>query len=527
MLERGDNMEIEIIPARPVFTNPIEGKTIKKRVAAYARVSTDNEEQETSFEGQQTYYTNLIKTNPTYEFVGIYADDGISGTMIEKRAEFKRMIKDALDGKIDLILTKSISRFARNTVDTLTTVRALKEKGVEVFFEKEKISSLASSGELMLTILSSLAQEESRSISENVKIGKRWQMKEGKFTFTHTSFLGFKKCDDGYTIDEEGAEIVRTIYRLFLYDGKSYSYIAKYLNEMGKRTARGNEFKVNNILSILTNEKYKGDCILQKTYSADFLTHKMKKNDGVLPQYHLKGCLPQIIRPEEWELAQSEVERRKQMGQGKSISDVFSSKLVCGDCGGFLGRKVWHSNDAYRSYVYMCNHKYEKKRKCDCPTLKEEDIKNSFLKAFSIAKSDESVIEDLEMAINLLSDNKDEEDEITKIDAELQVVAKLVQEHIDKNTKVQQDQKEYQRIYDEFKERYDGLKEKRKATFKKIASRTVAIQHIKEMIDALNKKDLISVVFDERHFNTLIDRGIVLHDGTIEWHFKCGKIIRF
>ena len=525
MLERGDNMEIEIIPARPIMCNPIEGKVIKKRVAAYARVSTDNEEQETSFEGQQTYYTNLIKSNPGYEFVGIYADDGISGTMIEKRAEFKRMIKDALDGKIDLILTKSISRFARNTVDTLTTVRALKEKGVEVFFEKEKISSLASSGELMLTILSSLAQEESRSISENVKIGKRWQMKEGKFTFTHTTFLGFKKCDDGYTIDENGAEIVKTIYRLFLYDGKSYSYIAKYLNETGKRTAKGNEFKVNNIISILTNEKYKGDCILQKTYSADFLTHKMKKNDGVLPQYHLKGCLPQIIKPEVWELAQSEVESRKQMGQGKSISDVFSSKLVCGDCGGFLGRKVWHSNDTYRSYVYVCNHKYGKKRKCDCPTMKEDVIKNSFLKAVSLVKQDENAIEDLELAINMLSDNRAEEDEIVKIDTEMQVVARLVQEHVDKNTKVQQDQKEYQKIYDEFIERYDTLKAKRKAAYKKIANRAVAIQHIENMIEFLKKESFITAVFDERYFTMLIDRGIVLHDGTIEWHFKCGKII--
>ena len=519
-------MEIEIIPARPTFTNPIEGKVVKKRVAAYARVSTDSDEQETSFEGQQTYYTNLIRSNPTYEFVGIYADDGITGTMIEKRAEFKRMIKDALDGKIDLILTKSISRFARNTVDTLTTVRSLKEKGVEVFFEKEKISSLASSGELMLTILSSLAQEESRSISENVKIGKRWQMKEGKFTFTYTSFLGFKKCDKGYTIDQDGAEIVRTIYRLFLYDGKSYSFIANYLNKTGKRTAKGNEFKVNNIISILTNEKYKGDCILQKTYSADFLTHKMKKNNGVLPQYHLKGCLPQIIRPEEWELAQSEVESRKQMGQGKSISDVFSSKLVCWDCGGFLGRKVWHSNDAYRSYVYVCNHKYGKKKKCDCPTLKEEDIKNSFVKAISSIAADETIIEDLELAINILSDNTAEEDEIVKIDAELQVVAKLVQEHIDKNTKVQQDQKEYQRVYDEFVERYDALKAKRKAVYKKIANRTVTIQHIKNMIEFLNKENLISVVFDERHFTTLIDHGVVSHDGTIEWHFKCGKTVR-
>ena len=519
-------MEIEIIPARPIISNPIEGKLLKKRVAAYARVSTDNEEQETSFEGQQTYYTNLIKSNPAYEFVGIYADDGISGTMIEKRAEFKRMIKDALDGKIDLILTKSISRFARNTVDTLTTVRALKEKGVEVFFEKEKISSLASSGELMLTILSSLAQEESRSISENVKIGKRWQMKEGKFTFTHTSFLGFKKCDDGYTIDEDGAEIVRTIYRLFLNDGRSYSYIAKYLNEMGKRTARGNEFKVNNILSILTNEKYKGDCILQKTYSADFLTHKMKKNDGVLPQYHLKGCLPQIIRPDEWELAQFEVENRKQMGQGKSISDVFASKLVCGDCGGFLGRKVWHSNDAYRSYVYMCNHKYGNKRKCDCPTLKEEDIKNSYVKAASLLLTDESVIEDLELAIKMLSDNKVEEDEMVKIDAELQIVAKLAQEHIDKNTKVQQDQKEYQRIYDEFVERYDALKARRKVLESTIAKRGAAIKHTQNMIEFLKKESLISVVFDESHFKQLIDRGVVMHDGTIEWHFKCGKTIK-
>lgn len=226
----------------------------KRRVAAYARVSTDSDEQLSSYEAQVDFYTRHIQSNPEWEFVNVYTDEGISGTNTKKREGFNRMVADALDGRIDLILTKSISRFARNTVDTLTTVRKLKEKNVEVYFEKENIYTLDAKGEMMITIMSSLAQEESRSISENVTWGKRRSMEEGKFSLAYKCFLGYEKGEDGLPqIVEEEARIVRKIYQMFL-DGKTVRTIADYLTGQGIPTPRGKEkWPVSTIISILTN----------------------------------------------------------------------------------------------------------------------------------------------------------------------------------------------------------------------------------------------------------------------------------
>ena len=208
--------KIEAKIPEAAFTN--DGTTRKKRVAAYARVSTEQDEQQSSYETQVNFYTNYIQSNPDWEFAGIYSDEGISGTNIKHRDGFNRMIKDALSGKIDLILTKSISRFARNTVDSLVTIRKLKEKGIEVYFEKENIYTLDSKGELMLTIMSSIAQEESRSISENVTWGKRKSMADGKVYVARKGFLGYKLDENGNTvIDEAEAKIVREIYYIIFF----------------------------------------------------------------------------------------------------------------------------------------------------------------------------------------------------------------------------------------------------------------------------------------------------------------------
>lgn len=248
----------------------------KKRVAAYARVSTDSDEQFTSYEAQVDFYTRYIQSNPEWEFVAVYADEGITGTNTKKREGFNRMIQDALAGKIDLILTKSISRFARNTVDSLTTIRQLKEKGIEAYFEKENIYTLDAKGEVMLTIMSSLAQEESRSISENVTWGKRRSMEDGKFSLAYKHFLGYEKGDDGLPkIVEEEAKIVRKIYELFL-AGNTVRAIASQLTNEGIPTPSGKvRWSVSTIMSILQNEKYKGDALLQKTYTVDFTNQNL------------------------------------------------------------------------------------------------------------------------------------------------------------------------------------------------------------------------------------------------------------
>lgn len=263
---------------------------VKKRVAGYARVSTDSDEQFTSYEAQIDYYTKMIKSHSDWEFVEVYTNEGISGTNTKKRNGFNRMIKDALDGKIDLIVTKSVSRFAKNTVDSLTTVRQLKEKGVEIFFEKENIYTLDSKGELLITIMSSLAQEESRSLSENVTWGMRKRFSDGKVSMPYKRFLGYKKGPDGLPeIDEEEAKVVREIYDLFL-SGETFWSIAKILTEKGIPTPTGKtNWRTCTIYSILQNEKYKGAALLQKKFTTDFLTKKQKVHCSFPYRHHLSG----------------------------------------------------------------------------------------------------------------------------------------------------------------------------------------------------------------------------------------------
>jgi len=261
----------------------------RRRVAAYARVSTDSEEQQTSYEAQVDYYTKYINERPDYEFVGIYTDEGISAVNTKKRDGFNRMVNDALAGKIDLIVTKSVSRFARNTVDSLSTVRKLKEKNVEVYFEKENIYTFDGKGELLITIMSSLAQEESRSISENVTWGHRKRFADGKLILPYKRFLGYERGEDGMPqIVEQEAEIVRSIFRMFI-SGKTFSAIAKYLTDNGIPTPGHRKiWQSATIRSILTNEKYKGEALLQKGFTVDFLTKQRKVNEGEIPQYYVK-----------------------------------------------------------------------------------------------------------------------------------------------------------------------------------------------------------------------------------------------
>jgi DNA invertase Pin-like site-specific DNA recombinase len=261
--------DITVVPAT-LQRHSLHGAllTEKKRVCGYARVSTDDEEQLTSYAAQVDYYTRYIQSKPEWIFVEVYTDEGISATNTKKRDGFNRMIKDALDGRIQLIVTKSVSRFARNTVDTLTTIRKLKEKGVGVIFEKENIDTLDSKGELLITIMSSLAQEESRSISENVTWGQRKRFSDGKVTMPFARFLGYARNDDGTPrIVESEAKIVRMIYAMFL-DGQTPSSLAAHLTAQGIPTPGGKKtWQSTTVESILTNEKYKGDALLQKSFT--------------------------------------------------------------------------------------------------------------------------------------------------------------------------------------------------------------------------------------------------------------------
>ena len=376
---------ITVIPARSNRSSLAENlEPKKKRVAAYCRVSTDQEEQLSSYEAQVNYYTNYIEKHPDYEFAGIYADEGISGTTTKKREQFNRMIEDCKAGKIDMIITKSISRFARNTLDCLNFVRQLKDLGIGVTFEKENIFTLDSKGEVLLSILSSLAQDESRSISENSTWGIRRRFEQGKLHVNHTKFLGYDKDKNGnLVVNEKQAKIVRRIYKEFL-DGKGANRIARDLELSGVPNWNGKaKWYEGSIRKMLTNEKYKGDALLQKTYTVDFLSKKRADNNGEVPQYYVEDSHPAIIDKEMWEAVQLEMERRRnfalQYGIQKleyaTTSNPFAGRVICGSCGQIFGRKVWNStDDRFRRIIWRCNGKYPAKGEKGCESRHIDDV---------------------------------------------------------------------------------------------------------------------------------------------------------
>ena len=368
-----------IPPTMSLHTATLLSKESVRRVCGYARVSTDNEEQLGSYEAQMDYYGKFIREHEGWAYVGLYSDEGISGTSIRKRKGFQKMITDAMDGKIDLIVTKSISRFARNTVDSISTIRKLKAKGVEVFFEKDGLWTFDPSAELTITILSSIAQEESRNLSQNVTWGQRARFAAGKVSMPYKNFLGYDRGEDGTPIiNEQQAALVRRIYAMFI-DGKTPSGIAKALTSEGIPTPGGKRIWQPSVVeSILTNEKYKGDALLGKTFCTDYLTKKMKKNEGEVPQYYVQGSHPPIVGTELFDHVQEEMKRRKERGNIPSTS-CFAGRIVCGDCGSIYGSKVWHSTSKYRRVIWQCNGKFKGGEKCRTTHLYEKDIQRIFL----------------------------------------------------------------------------------------------------------------------------------------------------
>lgn len=376
---------VTVIPqTKNLFSNNLLNEIKKRKVAAYARVSTDSEEQLTSYEAQVDYYTRYIQNNPEWVFVKVYTDEGITGTNTKHREGFNQMVRDALAGKIDLIITKSVSRFARNTVDSLTTVRDLKAHNVEVFFEKENIYTLDGKGELLITIMSSLAQEESRSISENVTWGHRKRFADGKIIMPFGIFLGYERGEDGQpVIVEKEAKVVRLIYKLFL-EGKTPTYIADYLTAKHIPTpTKGSKWCCSTVSSILRNEKYKGSALLQKTFTVDFLTKTTKKNEGEVPQYYVEDSHPAIVSKEAYDLVQIELEKRSRRKTYKPTASCFSGVIYCGSCGDLFGSKVWHSNTKYRRTIWQCNSKFKNENKCYTVHLTESVIKLAFVNVFN------------------------------------------------------------------------------------------------------------------------------------------------
>lgn len=349
----------------------------KKRVCAYARVSTDYDKQGESLENQIIYYKNLISSNPEYEFVDIFADKGITGTT-ENRPEFQRMLDLCREGKIDLIYTKSVSRFARNTAIVLQKVRELKELGVEVRFEKENINTLSGDGELMLTVLSSFAEEESRSASENVKWRVKKKFEKGELIINTSRFLGYDKDEYGdLTINLNEAEVVKRIYSEYLLGNGTFK-IAKILNAERVPTVTGVKWSDSSVLQILKNEKYKGDVILQKTYTPNYLSKKKKRNLGEMDSFYIEDNHSPIISREDWEQVQIEMKKRAESKGNFKGSDKYKNRypltgmLICDKCGATLKRRTWNSKFSCRKIVWQCSN-YIINGKEACEGIKIED----------------------------------------------------------------------------------------------------------------------------------------------------------
>ena len=381
---------ITVIPAiRKVGTQKPEAKVQKTRVAAYCRVSTEYEEQESSYDVQVDHYTTYIKSKPEWEFVAVYADDGISGTNTKKRDEFNRMIEDCKTGKIDMILTKSISRFSRNTVDCLKYTRELKALNIAVFFEKENINTLDAKGEVLMTIMAALAQQESESLSANVRLGIQFRNQQGKVQVNHNRFLGYTKDENGkLIIVPEQAEVVKRIYAEYM-DGASFLQIKRGLEADGILNGAGNKkWEVSNIRQILTNEKYIGDALLQKTYTVSVLEKKRVKNDGQVPKYYVEGSHEAIIDRDVFLRVQAEIDRRANIIKGGkkrvySSKYALSSVIICGHCGDIFRRIKWN-NHGCKSTVWRCVSRVNKKKSgIDCParTVHEEVIQEAVVTA--------------------------------------------------------------------------------------------------------------------------------------------------
>ena len=375
----------------------------KRKVAAYCRVSTDNEDQANSFESQQRYFRQYIERNPDWELYEIFADEGISGTNTKKRKEFNRMIACAKNGDFDLIITKEISRFARNTLDSIYYTRELKKHGVGVIFMNDNINTLDGDAELRLAIMSSIAQEESRKTSERVKWGQKRQMEQG--VVFGRSMLGYDVDGGKMTINEEGAKVVRLIFHKFVNEGKGTHVIARELREEGISPMRGKEWSNTVILRVIRNEKYCGDVLLQKTFCTDVISKKIVKNIGQMTQYYMPDHHEGIVSKEQYQAVQAEMARRgalrspsKQAVTGRSCYTskyALSDRLFCGECGTLYRRKTRNvKGNIYHEWRCISRLEYGKKYCHESPTLWEIPLQSAILAAINSAMSNKPVLLD-------------------------------------------------------------------------------------------------------------------------------------
>ena len=487
------------------------------RVGAYCRVSTDTEDQLNSYNSQVKYYTDLINSKKEWTLVDIYADEGITGTQVGKRENFQRMINDCASGKVDLIITKSISRFARNTLDTLQYVRKLKERNIAVFFEDENINTLTMDGELLLTILSSVAQQEVENISANVKKGLKMKMQRGEL-------IGFKGClgydydpnTKNLVINEEEAEIVRFIFRRYT-AGIGTFKLAKELKEKGFKTKVGsNNWAVSTIINILRNEKYKGDLMLGKTFTIDPIYKKKAVNNGEVDKFYIKNHHEPIIEASVFDYVQTLIDEksgpRKEAAKnaGRETSKYpFSKILYCGCCGGKYHRRAAYETNKARNAGWQCN-TAAYKGKANCPDsrfIEENLLETAFVYAINQIR-DTNLIDEFLYTVKCALSNKTPERKADELLKEIKVLENKKKQLIDIRMEGILTKEDFEEQYKELNDKV----EKKKALLSRASSEIDKKEFIASRLEDFKK--IISIKngtdeFDREIFEMLVDKVIV------------------
>ena len=517
-----------------------------KRVAAYCRVSTDNLDQANSLESQQRYFNEYIKRNPLWELYEVYVDEGISGTSTKKRASFNRMIDDAKNKKFDLIITKEISRFARNTLDSIGYTRELKRHGIGVIFMNDNINTLDADAELRLTIMSSIAQEESRKTSDRVKWGQRRMMEQG--VVFGRDMLGYDVRDGKLYINEEGAETVRLIYRKFLDEGKGTHIIAKELREAGIKTSTYmKDWSYTVILRILKNEKYCGDLIQQKTYTPDYLSHSKKYNKGEVEYVTIRNHHEPIISREIFEATQREIERRRNLHGAKNgfaNRYALSGKIICAECGStFIHRKNTSSNgNQNESWTCIQHQKYGRERTnrnnervgCSNASINEKDIRAILQYVLADVLTDRrNIIESVLATVSEVLKSDHSKDNIACFENELEKIENKKERLLDMCLSGDIETSDYRKACERLKAEHDSLSEKlqkEKAHKQRLMDKETIIQEIKTYVNSLT----IGEEWNDTFYRSIVDKIIINKNREIDirlklipdkWNAKilCGK----
>ena len=513
--------EVEVIKAKNVLARQARGKAIERlRVAAYCRVSTDSEDQLNSYKSQVQYYTDMIKKNKEWVLADIYADEAITGTQVTKREDFQRMINDCMNGEIDMVFTKSISRFARNTLDTLKYVRMLKERNIAVYFEDEKINTLTMDGELLLVVLSSVAQQEVENISANVKKGLKMKMKRGEL-------VGFQGCigydyhpeDKTITVNQEEAEIVRYIFNRYV-DGAGGSVIGQELESLGYKTKYGSStWAPSTVIGIIKNEKYKGDILLGKTFTVDPISKRRLENMGEEDKFYMKDHHEPIISEEVFEKAQEILNRRNKnrttVGSGKrekySRKYAFSCMLECGFCGGTLTRRNWHSGSKYSKVIWQCVTATKKGKKF-CKHSKgipETAIEEAFVESYRLLCDDnKDVLEEFLQRMDDTLSSSVVSKQLDKAEKEIDALEKKKSKLVDMRLEEIIDKETYENKYADLVSKQEQLIEERKKLQETSDNEKDIKKRLKEFKKTLEQNEVLDK-FDRYVFESIVEKVIV------------------